>query len=241
MNNLSFVRLSGASIKLHKGKSMVLLASLKGQCHVMDIFVVDLHILIGNFCVYADGFLSLKKAFHYQIQILTFYLLLWNYFSILKMLTEPSSEFPSLWLADVLLCRHLIGCRENAQEFTCHRWLLVWFYRLTGGFYNDKKENKIFLIYEENQMGSGAKSYLRKCFLVYEEMRKYFPIYEEAVSHIWLCTRSLLISSYERKFYFILYQCSKHFQCQNRRFRVFEAGLVLKVFLKIVKNFKGAS
>jgi hypothetical protein len=55
---------------------------------------------------------------------------------------------------------------------------------LTGGFYNDKKENKIFLIYEENQMGSGAKSYLRKCFLVYEEMRKYFPIYEEAVSHI---------------------------------------------------------
>ncbi len=48
---------------------MVFLASLKGQCHVIDIFVVDLNILIGNFCVYADG---LKKAFPYHIQILTF-------------------------------------------------------------------------------------------------------------------------------------------------------------------------
>jgi hypothetical protein len=25
---------------------------------------------------------------------------------------------------------------------------------------------------------------MRKGFLIYEEMRKYFPIYEEAVSHI---------------------------------------------------------
>ncbi len=50
--------------------------------------------------------------------------------------------------------------------------------------HTDKKENKIFLIYKEIQMGSGAKSYLRKGFLIYEEMRKFFPIYEEAVSHI---------------------------------------------------------
>jgi hypothetical protein len=28
-------------------------------------------------------------------------------------------------------------------------------------------------------MGSGAKSYMRKGFLIYEEMRKFFPIYEE--------------------------------------------------------------
>ena len=45
----------------------------------------------------------------------------------------------------------------------------------------DKKENKIFLIYKEIQIGSGAKSFMRKGF--YEEMRKFFPIYEEAVSH----------------------------------------------------------
>jgi hypothetical protein len=33
-------------------------------------------------------------------------------------------------------------------------------------------------------MGSVAKSYMRKGFLIYEEMRKYLTIYEEAVSHI---------------------------------------------------------
>ncbi len=34
--------------------------------------------------------------------------------------------------------------------------------------YTDKKENKVFLIYKENQMGSVAKSYMRKGFLIYE-------------------------------------------------------------------------
>jgi hypothetical protein len=46
---------------------------------------------------------------------------------------------------------------------------------------NDKRENKIVLIYKEFQHGAVAKSYMRKCFLMYEEMRKYFPIYEKAV------------------------------------------------------------
>ncbi len=64
-----------------------------------------------------------------------------------------------------------------------------------------KKENKTFLIYKEIQMGSGAKSYMRKGFLIYEEMRKYFAIYMEAVTHIWLCTWSLWIS-----FLFYFYQ-----------------------------------
>jgi hypothetical protein len=50
--------------------------------------------------------------------------------------------------------------------------------------YTDKKENKIFLIYKEIQRGSGAKSYMRKGFLIYEEMRKYFATYKEAVTHI---------------------------------------------------------
>ncbi len=52
-------------------------------------------------------------------------------------------------------------------------------------FYTDKKENEIFLTYKEIQMGSVAKSYVsEKGFLIYEEMRKYLTIYEEAVSHI---------------------------------------------------------
>jgi hypothetical protein len=43
--------------------------------------------------------------------------------------------------------------------------------------YNDKTDNKTFLIYKEIQMGSGTKSYVRKSFLIYEKMRKFFPIY----------------------------------------------------------------
>jgi hypothetical protein len=50
--------------------------------------------------------------------------------------------------------------------------------------YSDKKEKQIVLIYKEIQSGALAKSYMRKGFLIYEEMCKYFPIYEEAVSHI---------------------------------------------------------
>ncbi len=44
---------------------------------------------------------------------------------------------------------------------------------------------------------------MRKGFLIYEEMRKYFPIYEEAVSHIWLCNCSILnFLIYENNFLF---------------------------------------
>ena len=50
--------------------------------------------------------------------------------------------------------------------------------------HTDKKENQIYLIYKEIQNGAVAKSYMRKGFLIYEEMPKYFPIYAEAVSHI---------------------------------------------------------
>jgi hypothetical protein len=42
----------------------------------------------------------------------------------------------------------------------------------------------MFLRYKEIQSGSVAKSYMRKGFLIYEEMRKYLVIYGEAVSHI---------------------------------------------------------
>jgi hypothetical protein len=54
-------------------------------------------------------------------------------------------------------------------------------------------------------MGSGAKSYMKKVFLIYEEMRKYSIIFEEAVSHLCLCTRSLLnFLLYEENFVFFL-------------------------------------
>ncbi len=38
----------------------------------VDIFFEGLNILIRTFCVYADGFQGLSKAFHYPIQLLTF-------------------------------------------------------------------------------------------------------------------------------------------------------------------------
>jgi hypothetical protein len=41
----------------------------------------------------------------------------------------------------------------------------------------DKKENQISLLYKEIQSGAVAKSYMRKGFLIYEEMGKYFPIH----------------------------------------------------------------
>ncbi len=53
---------------------------------------------------------------------------------------------------------------------------------LDGNENTDK--NQISLIYTEIQNGAVAKSYMRKGFLIYEEMRKYLTIYEEAVSNI---------------------------------------------------------
>ncbi len=52
----------------------------------------------------------------------------------------------------------------------------------TQGKYALIKENQIFLINKEIQSLAVAESYMRKGFLIYEEMRKYFHIYEEAVS-----------------------------------------------------------
>ncbi len=37
----------------------------------------------------------------------------------------------------------------------------------------------MFLIYKAIQSGAVAKSYMRKGFLIYEEMRIYFPIFED--------------------------------------------------------------
>jgi hypothetical protein len=49
---------------------------------------------------------------------------------------------------------------------------------------NTHTDKKKFLIYKEIQSRAVARPFMRKGFLIYEEMRKYFPIYEEAVSHI---------------------------------------------------------
>jgi hypothetical protein len=56
--------------------------------------------------------------------------------------------------------------------------------RQSTQYNTDKKENQVFLIYKEIQSEAVAKSYMRKGFQIYEEMRKYFPIDEKAFGHI---------------------------------------------------------
>ncbi len=69
--------------------------------------------------------------------------------------------------------------------------------------YTDKKE-KQFSSYLRKFRVEQLQSHiwLRKGFLIYEEMRTYFPIYEEAVSHIWFVTAPFWISLYMRKIWF---------------------------------------
>ncbi len=74
---------------------------------------------------------------------------------------------------------------ENTTENGIELFQSVFRFKgFTMNAYTDKKENKIFLIYREIQIGAVAKSHMRKGFLIFEEMRKYLVIYEEAVSHI---------------------------------------------------------
>ncbi len=76
---------------------------------------------------------------------------------------------------------------------------------------------------------------MRKGFLmhVYEEMRKFFPTYEEAVSHmLWLCTRSIWISLHMRKilFYFFISVRNVRIQLKMASFRS-ECTMKMSVFL----------
>jgi hypothetical protein len=57
----------------------------------------------------------------------------------------------------------------------CKNWSLLL-------YVTRKKENKIFLIYKKKiQMASGAKSYMRKGFLIYEEMHNISPYMRRAL------------------------------------------------------------
>jgi hypothetical protein len=78
------------------------------------------------------------------------------------------------------------GWEQTTEEYTSQGKICVF----REGFRRDafstliKKKNQIFLIYKEIQNGAVAKSYMRNGFLIYEEMRKYLIISEEAVSHV---------------------------------------------------------
>ncbi len=65
-------------------------------------------------------------------------------------------------------------------------------------------------MYREIQSGAVAKSYMRKGILICEEMLKYFPIYEEAVSHIWLVQllHSKFSFTWEKLIFFFITEAS---------------------------------
>jgi hypothetical protein len=67
-------------------------------------------------------------------------------------------------------------------------------------------------------MRLGAKSYMRKGFLKYEEMRKYLVLYEEAVSHIRFCTRSRLNFLMYKKNMIFFFISAAMISSQIRRF-----------------------
>ena len=61
----------------------------------------------------------------------------------------------------------------------------------------ERKANQTFLKYKEILNGAVAKSYMRKGFLINEEMRKYLTIYEETLYDY--TTAPFRISLYMRK------------------------------------------
>jgi hypothetical protein len=71
-------------------------------------------------------------------------------------------------------------------KFNVSNESLVFFtgYVLMMQGYTDKKENKLFLIYEEIQNGAVAKSYMTNGLLIDGEIFSHFLIYLEALPHI---------------------------------------------------------
>jgi hypothetical protein len=79
---------------------------------------------------------------------------------------------------------------------------------------------------------------MRKGFLIYEEikkMRKFFPIYEKAVSHIWLCncsTLNFLIYEENLIFFFISVDCGLYRASNSlSHFQRFSISYILNVYV----------
>jgi len=95
---------------------------------------------------------------------------------------------------NIYICKNCYGIPLNGAEKVLDLFLRKWRGRLyfsfqLGGKVGEhaliKKKTKFSSNIRKIQMGSGAKLYMRKGFLIFEEMRKYFNIYEKAVSHLW--------------------------------------------------------
>ncbi len=91
---------------------------------------------------------------------------------------------------------------------------VVYLPHLRGYKYTVKKEKKIFLIFRKIRKRAVAMSYIRKGFLMYEEMRKYLTIYEETVGHMGFCNCFILkFLIYEETFIFFFISASTSTIC----------------------------
>ncbi len=115
----------------------ITLISLKGQCHAMAIFWRSrhfLHLLSVLLVPMRWWFSRSFESFYYLIQLLTFYLLHWNYLLILKMLTETLLRIA---LSEIGRCSFvptshwLLG---KCARINFSLQLPMWFYRITGCF-----------------------------------------------------------------------------------------------------------
>jgi hypothetical protein len=84
---------------------------------------------------------------------------------------------PNLHLHDFILLLVLLKTQLEAVLTALSKNFCLLHLKYHKYRYTDKKEKKIFLIYKEIQSGAVEKPYMRKGFLIYEEMRKYFTIY----------------------------------------------------------------
>jgi hypothetical protein len=82
-----------------------------------------------------------------------------------KIKKSTISGLPVLKIRILLFCRVKIGL-----------WILGSFFCFFYKKQLDKIEKKIFLNYQEIKSGAVADSYMRKGFLIYEEMRKFLVI-----------------------------------------------------------------
>jgi hypothetical protein len=74
----------------------------------------------------------------------------------------------------ILMCQFF---STTVLKFLQKNQLCVYELNKASKLYTDKKENQIFLIYEEIQNGAVAKSYMTNCLLIYGEIFLHILIY----------------------------------------------------------------
>ncbi len=112
------------SLQLNGETRVSTLLVFKGTVSRDGYFFEGLNILISTFCVCADSFQGFSKAVHYLIQLLTFYLLLWNYLLIFKMLAGmPQHCMGTRWAKHSSSQNQRDGSSKKCNSSVYHKYL----------------------------------------------------------------------------------------------------------------------